>query len=177
MEKTTCKYEPWQTYAQASRRFKFAMREDRLFNHTVFVDISYIDKKLVLHVIGEGSRYQAARWPPNVTTDTDWCVIRLWWDDVYAGLADIVAHDAGKKFIAEFFQTNSALLKITTRCVPIEPSNSMSYVERYNASIRHKFERDLAKDVELDAEAALQMTVKSVNGFIGLDNLVQMLPD
>lgn len=175
LEEITRKCKPCQTYAQAPRRFKFVLRDDKDFNHTVFVDIFYIDKKPILHVVDEATRYQAARWLPNVTADAVWRAMRLCWIDVYLGPPDIVTHDAGKQFIAKVFQTNAALLHITTKCVPIESPNSMSYVERYHTPIRHAYKIVIAEATELDAEAALQVAVKSVNDSIGPDGLVPTL--
>lgn len=35
----------------------------------VFVDIYYINFTPILHVVGEATRYQAARWLPDVTAE------------------------------------------------------------------------------------------------------------
>ena len=42
LEGIALKCKPCQTYAQAPRRFKFSLRDDKEFNHTVYVDIFYI---------------------------------------------------------------------------------------------------------------------------------------
>lgn len=44
LEEITSKCKPCQTYAQAPRQFKFALRDDKEFNHTVSVDIFYVEK-------------------------------------------------------------------------------------------------------------------------------------
>lgn len=49
-----------QGYAQRPRRFKFTLRDDVEFNHNIYVDIFYIEGKPVLHVVEEGTRFQAA---------------------------------------------------------------------------------------------------------------------
>lgn len=175
MEEVTRKCKPCQTYAQAPRRFKFALRDGKEFNHTVFVDIFNIDKKPIIHVVDESTRYQAASSLPNVTADAVWRAMRLCWVNVYLGTPDIVTHDGGKQFIAKVFQTNAALLHITTKCVPIESPNLMSYVERYHAPIQHSYKIVLAEAAELDAEAAFQIAVKSVSDSIGPDGLVPTL--
>lgn len=175
LEEIARRCRPCQTYAQAPRRFKFALRDDKEFNHTVFVDIFYVNKKPVLHVVDEATRYQAARWLSNVTAESVWRAMRLCWIDVYLGPPDIVMHDAGKQFVARVFQTNAELLHIETRDVPIETPNSMSYVERYHNPIRHAFKIVTAEAPDLDPEAALQTAVKSVNDSIGPDGLVPTL--
>ena len=51
-----------QKYGRSPGRFKFTLREDLDFNHSVYVDIMYINGSPVLHIIDEATRYQAARW-------------------------------------------------------------------------------------------------------------------
>jgi hypothetical protein len=50
-----------QKHGRSPGRFKFTLREDLDFNHSVYVDIMYINGSLVLHIIDEATRYQAAR--------------------------------------------------------------------------------------------------------------------
>lgn len=72
LEHITRRCKPCHTYAQAPCRFKFALREYKEFNHTVFVDIFYINSKPVLHVVVESIRYQAARWLSNAMAESVW---------------------------------------------------------------------------------------------------------
>jgi hypothetical protein len=46
-------------YGRSPGRFKFTLREDLDFNHSVYVDIMYINGSPVLHIIDEATRYQA----------------------------------------------------------------------------------------------------------------------
>ena len=74
----------------------------------------------------ESTRYQAARWLPNVTAESVWRAMRLCWIDVYLSPPDIIMHDEGKQFVSKVFQTNAELLHIDTKRVPVEALNSMS---------------------------------------------------
>lgn len=51
-----------QRYAPKPYRFRFTLLEDKEFNHSIYVDIFYIDSRPVLHVVDEATRYQAAQW-------------------------------------------------------------------------------------------------------------------
>lgn len=175
VEKIISKGKTCQKYVQAPRRFNFALCDDRESNHNVFVEIFYINKNPILNVVAETTHYQTARWLPNVTTDTVWRAMRVCWVDVYLGTPDIVAHHAGKQSISKVFQTNAALLHITTKSAPIESPNPMSYAERYHTPMWHAYKIVLAETVELDTEAALQIAVKSVNDSIGPDGQVRTL--
>src|SRR6266568_5096910 len=46
-----------QKYKHSPGQFKFTLREDLDFNHSVYVDIIYINGSLVLHIINEATRY------------------------------------------------------------------------------------------------------------------------
>jgi hypothetical protein len=52
-----------QRHEKSSERFKFTLRDDvnMNFNYSVIVDIMYIENNLILHVIDEVTRFQAAR--------------------------------------------------------------------------------------------------------------------
>jgi len=46
-----------QKYGRSLGRFKFTLREDLDFNHSVYVDIIYINGSPVLYIIDEATRY------------------------------------------------------------------------------------------------------------------------
>jgi len=56
-----------QRHGKAPTRFKFNLREEIDFNHSIIVDIMYIDNQPLLHVVDEATRFQAARWLKNVS--------------------------------------------------------------------------------------------------------------
>lgn len=56
-----------QTYGKSSGRFKFTLKDDVEFNHTIFVDVVHIDGNPVLHIVDKQTKFQAARWLKNMT--------------------------------------------------------------------------------------------------------------
>eukprot|EP00171_Calliarthron_tuberculosum_P003348 IDg3348t1 len=96
-------------------------------------------------------------------------------DRCYLGPPDIIVHDAAKTLLSKSFQTNTGLLQITTKPVPIEAANSMTYVERYHAPLRRAFKIIKEEAPDIDDEAALQFAVKSVNDSAGPDGIVPTL--
>ena len=56
-----------QKYGRSPGRFKFTLREDLDFNHSIFVDVMYIDGSPILYIIDEATRFQAARWLQNIS--------------------------------------------------------------------------------------------------------------
>jgi hypothetical protein len=50
-----------QKHEKSLERFKFILRDDVNFNYSIIIDIMYIDNNLILHVVDETTRFQAAR--------------------------------------------------------------------------------------------------------------------
>ena len=62
LEYLTKYYEHYQKHSRSPGRFKFNLRDDVNFNYSIIVDIFYLSGKPVLHVVDEGTRYQAGQW-------------------------------------------------------------------------------------------------------------------
>jgi hypothetical protein len=54
-------YKHCQKHRKAPGRFKFNLQDDVNFNYFIIVDIFYITGKPILHVVNEGTRYQAGQ--------------------------------------------------------------------------------------------------------------------
>lgn len=130
---------PCQTYAQKPRRFKFTLQDDKDFNHTVYADIFYINSKPILHVVDEATYFQSTKWLAYMKAETLWKALRMCWIDVYLGPPDMIAHDASKNFMPAAFQSNSDMLHIRTKSIPVEAANSISIVEQYHTPIRRAY--------------------------------------
>eukprot|EP00171_Calliarthron_tuberculosum_P004960 IDg4960t1 len=141
-----------QIYSYKPRRFKFTLRDDRDFNHTIYIDIFYIDGKPILHVVDEATRYQAARWLESASAESVWASLRLCWIDVYL-----------------------EYLHIRTKTIPVEAAQSLSIVERYHMPVKKAYRRIMFEAPRIDKVAALQMAVKAVNDSVGPDGLVPTL--
>ena len=133
LERITKHCSQCQIHGQKPRRFKFTLRkEDVDFNHIIYADICHIDDKPVLHVVDEATDYQAARWLTKMTAEAVWQALRICWIDAYLGPPDIIAHDAGKNFVAQAFQDNADTIHVETKGIPVECPQSMAVVERYH---------------------------------------------
>lgn len=114
---------PCKEYAKRPRRFKFTSRDDVHFNHSIYADIFYIDGKPILQVTDEATRFQAAAWLNGVSDVSLWRTLRSCWIDVYLGPLDVIAHDAGKSFMARSFAANADMLHIRKKSIPVESGN------------------------------------------------------
>jgi hypothetical protein len=171
-----------QRFDSAPSRFKFTLQDKDIdFNHSIFIDIMYIDGSPVLHVVDEATRFQAARWLLNMTTQHVWETLRICWIDVYLGPPDLINHDAGTNLTSSEFQQYTRSLDITTKEVPVEAAHSIGIVERYHRPLRRAYEviTDEIKGSEKtslwDKASILQMAVKAVNDTAGPDGITPTL--
>src|SRR5271170_5765081 len=82
-----------QKHGKSPGRFRFTLRDDVEFNYCIIVDIMYISGSPLLHVVDEGTRFQAGRWLENISAKHTWDVLRMCWIDTYLGPPDLITHD------------------------------------------------------------------------------------
>jgi hypothetical protein len=164
-----------QKYGKSPGRFRFTLKDDINFNYNVIVDVMYISGALLLHIVDEGTRFQAGRWLQNVSAKHTWDVLRTCWIDTYLGPPDLITHDAGKNFVSNEFKQYASVMGVGTKGVPVEAYNSIGMVERYHGLIRRVYQIIVSEIPELDKDMALQMAFKAINDLAGLDGLVLML--
>ena len=92
-----------QIYSKAPGRFRFNIKDNMNFNAELIVDIMYINKKSVLHVIDSATAFQAAKFLYNMEATTVWEALQLCWLNIYTGSSDIIVYDAGTNFTAKEF--------------------------------------------------------------------------
>ncbi|EED22642.1 conserved hypothetical protein [Talaromyces stipitatus ATCC 10500] len=164
-----------QTYGKSPGRFRFTLRDEVEFNHSIIVDIMYINGKPVLHIVDEATRFNAACWLTSISAKATWDALQMLWIDMYLGPPDFIVTDAGKNFVSkEFTQLASSVSTITVN-VPVEAHWSIGVVERYHAVLRRSYEIISEEVPELAPEMALQMAVKAVNDTAGPDGYVPTL--
>lgn len=164
-----------QVHGSSPRRFKFTLHEDANFNHSIIVDIMYIDGRPVSHIIDEATRFNAARWLSDISARTTWDTLRLAWIDTYLGPPDFVTGDAGKNFVSREFSQLASSVGTIAQSVPVEAHWSIGVVERYHAVLRRAYEIIQDETPDLSKDAKLQMAVKAVNDTAGPDRLVPTL--
>jgi hypothetical protein len=164
-----------QKHGKSPGRFKFNLRDDVNFNYSIIVDIFYITGKPVLHVVDEGTRYQAGQWLQNISATHTWDALRKCWIDTYLGPPDQLVTDAGKQFTSKEFAQHATTMGIKVKIVPIEAHNSIGIVERYHGPVRRAYMIISTEIQGIDKDMALQMAFKAVNDTAGPDGLVPTL--
>lgn len=164
-----------QKHGGAPGRFKFTLKDDIEFNHTVIVDIVDLEGKSTLHVVDEATAFNSARFVRSMSAEHAWEALRACWIDVYQGPPDYIVHDPGTNFHSREFRDYARSVGSQVHVQPVESHNSVGKVERYHAPLRRAY-NILGKEMpSLPVAERLQMAVKAVNDTAGPNGLVPTL--
>ena len=56
-----------QKHIKAPKRFRFTLRKNVNFNHSIIIDVMFIKKFSMFHIIDEGIKYQIVKWLKNMS--------------------------------------------------------------------------------------------------------------
>ena len=167
-----------QLHGKSPGRFRFSLPDkDYNFNHSVLVDVLYIDRDPILHVVDDSTCFQAARWLDNISAKHTWDKLRECWIDTYIGPPEYIVHDAGTNFMAKEFKQHATSMSIQTKAVPVEAHHSIGKVERFHTPLRRSFKiiQEETEDIGVSKTAMLQMAIKAINDTAGPNGLVPTL--
>lgn len=175
IEKLTKFCQDCQRHGKAPGRFKFTLKDDAEFNHTVYVDVVQIDGKNVLHMVDKATSLNAAGFLKNLSSAEAWRVFKLCWSLIYIGPPAYIAHDPGRNFIGPAFKQGAVEDGVTLSPQPVEAHNSIGKVERYHTPLRRAYDLFLKGFPSIAKEERLQLAVKAVNDTAGPNGLVPTL--
>jgi hypothetical protein len=109
-----------QKHAKSSERFKFILKNDVNFNYSIIVDIMYIENHLILHVMNEIIKFQAAKWLQNIFARHIWNMLCLCWIDVFLSFSDHILIDVDKNFASRKFRQYVISMTIIIKAMFVE---------------------------------------------------------
>ena len=90
---------PCQRISSAPRRFRVSFGTEHIkFNERVIMDIMYIDGEPILHIVDDVTRFNAAYFLPDVSTETIWTYLVRGWFSIYTGKPNKIMVDQGSSF-------------------------------------------------------------------------------
>ena len=87
-----------QYHSPKPRRFTASINEGIVFNRVVILDLMWIHKRPLLHVIDKDTHYPAARFLLEESVDQVWQTFLLCWVATYNSYPDSVKSDTGSVF-------------------------------------------------------------------------------
>ncbi|KAI0996311.1 hypothetical protein K3495_g11869 [Podosphaera aphanis] len=170
-----------QLNAHRPLRFKFTLtNKDVPFNHTVYVDVMYLEDGPAVHLIDAGTNLGSADFltgPKKEGAISTCNSIERCWNNVYIGPPENLIHDAGKNFASAEFRATASGWKTRVVEVPIEAHNSIGKVEQAHKDLRRAYTifKQQFSGQNVDRHSILKMAVKALNDSAGPDGLVPSL--
>ena len=109
----------------------------------------------MLHVVDEGTRYQAGQWLQNISATHIWDTLRKCWIDTYLGPPDQLVADSGKQFTSKEFAQYTNTMGIKVKIVPVKAHNSIGIVEYYHGPIRYAYLIIITEIQDINKDMAL----------------------
>ena len=135
------------------------------------MDIMYIDRKPILHIVDEGTHFSAARFLPYPETNTVGETILQAWATIYTGLTNKTLVDEGSNFGKTFVRiaevTNDA-----AEPTGIEAHSSLGLGERYHQPLRNTLRKLRREYPKASKELLFSLSVKAMNDTLGPEGLV-----
>lgn len=126
IEEITSSCVPCQFHSRKPRRFKLAVgTEDLRFNHTVAVDVMYLDGSPVLHIVDEATHFMSACFLRNVSSREIWSAICRCWVIVYLGPPDFLRVDQGSSLVSAELKGAATGMDISILEAPVESPSTM----------------------------------------------------
>ena len=120
-----------QKHIKTSKRFWFILRKNVNFNHSIIIDVMFIKKSSMFHIIDKNINYQTVKWLKDMSVKHVWNMLRLCWIDVYLRLFDYIHHDADKNFVNRKFRQYCSIMSIIIKSMFVKIHWSIEIVEKY----------------------------------------------
>jgi hypothetical protein len=89
--------------------------------------------------------------------------------------SDVITTDSDKQFVSREFKKYAGNMRIIVKIVSIETHHSIEMMKRYHESLRRAYSIISAEISKIDSELTLQMTFKTINDSIELNDLISTL--
>ena len=108
--------------------FQVSMPDDVQFNHEVILDVIWLEpraEKPSINIVDRGTHFSAAEFLQGGSAENTWNTFVSCWISFLVGFPNILSHDFGSPFSAEFFQKTSAVFGIITKKIPYEAHSAL----------------------------------------------------
>ena len=169
LQDVTRSCEPCQENSTGSHRFRVALPPPRIrFNHTVALDLMWLCKVPILHVVVDvQTHFQAAIVPKSKSAVDLWDAFIQCWAAVYTGFPTVMRVDHESSFVSETWRELAAANNIRLEYSGIESHNSLASGETYHSHLRRVFLVLRSAHPATDPETILAYATKGMNDTMG----------
>ena len=119
-----------QRFSPKPLSFSVTAPDDVKFNSVVSMDLMYLDRHPVLHVIDLQTNFSSAVFLANSSVETVWNAFLLCWTTIYTGYPEKIKVDQGSVFTSEVFKQLSKNVGLSIDLSGVESHNSLGSGEK-----------------------------------------------
>ena len=142
LEKITKVCETFQTFSAIPQRFRVSLPpSDIVFNNKLALELMWIEKKAVLHVVDIETGFNSATFLPYQTVEAVWDAFVTCWESLYIGFPMKMRVDQGSAFTSVRSTNRAKAVGTDVQESVAEAHNSLGSREKYHALLRQSFLR------------------------------------
>ena len=135
------------------------------------MNIMYIGRNSVLHIIDEVTRFSCASFLGLISTTLVWDAIITSLSSVYSGMLNTIIIDQSSQFRNNFVDI-VAMNDINAQKIEIEAYNSVASAERYHAPLHNTYMNLKQEHLRATRHMFIRMTVKAINDTLYPEDIV-----
>ena len=165
-----------QTFSAPPQRFTVSLPPSEIyFNRQVALDLMWIERRAVLHVVDTETHFNAAVFLKKQTVEGVWDAFVSCWAAIYIGFPEKLRVDQGSAFTSVRWTRLCDMVGTEIQLSGVEAHNALGSGERYHAPLRRIFRKIRNEEPKLDMSIVLQLAVKAINDTMGPEGLVPSL--
>lgn len=149
--------------------------DELLFNHELAVDLMWLQKTPVIHIIDTHTLYQNAEFLQDKSANAIWEVFLRVWVTLFVGFPNTLRLDHESCFDSELFRANSAEVGMKLQFSGVESHNFIGVGEKYHNPLRRVFMKSSEDFPRMKKETVLRLALKGCNDTLGPNGLVPTL--
>ena len=164
---TTC-----QRYTPKPFSFQVSMPKGIVFNHELALDLMYLERLPVLHVVDTQTHFSSATFLYGESVEAVWYAFLECWVTLYPGYPDKMRTDQGTQFKSPRWKELTDATGIQLILSGVESHNSIGPGERYHAPLRRIYQKIRYDFPNLNSNITLRIAVKAMNDTMNPEGLV-----
>ena len=151
------------------------MPDGIVFNQKLAIDLMFLNKQPVLHVVDTQTHFSAAMFLREQSTDAVWNAFLYCWATLYIGYPERLRVDRGSQFISKKFQETCNMTGIRLIYSGVESHNSIEAGERYHDPLLRIYQKIRFSEPDIALDLTLRLAVKAMNETMNPEGLVPSL--
>jgi Reverse transcriptase (RNA-dependent DNA polymerase) len=143
--------------------FKVRDIDDIVFNQQLLLDLFFIDRRPVLHVVDRGTRFSAARFLRSESAEHVWEAFVKSWSSLYIGHPESMLTDQGSVFMSAQWKGLCHATGIELHHTGVESHSSLNVGEQRHSPLRQTYLKVKHEHPDIEDDLALAISNQAIN--------------